>query len=376
MKKKIAHVIVTPTMAGAQKICYEILKKLPNSKFEKYLICGVDKYIEDDDFFNRFRAINVHVIKVKNLKRDIGYHDIKCFIELLRIFKKEKFDIVHTHSTKPGILARISSKIAFTPKVIHTVHGISFHHYEKASKRVMYYAIEFMASFFSNSIITVNKYYIKYYKAIPFVNVGCIYNGVDFDALKVSSESALIKSDNCKDFVSVLFLARFDDQKNPLLLIKAIKTVCQSGLLQHKIKVKMVGDGPLLDYCKSYAEDIGLVDIISFYGWCNDVGKEFNQADIFCVPSNYEAFGLVFVEAGYFGLPCISTNVEGIPEVISHQKTGLLCEPNDVQALSNNIIKLVNDDSLRKQFGLAAKNQAIQFSITTMVDKYMFIYES
>lgn len=376
MKKKIAHVIVTPTMAGAQKISYEILKGLPDSEYEKYLICGVDKYIENADFFNKFRAIGVHIIKVKNLKRDVGYHDFRCFIELLRVFKKERFDIVHTHSTKPGILARISAKIALTPKVIHTVHGISFHKYEKLSKRIVYFAIEYIASFFSNSIITVNKNYIKYYKSIPSVSVGCIYNGVDFKSLIVSQESENIKSANSKKSVSILFLARFDDQKNPLLLIKAIEKVCQIGILQHKIEVIMVGDGPLLDCCKSYVKDIGLVDVVSFYGWCDDVSKKFNQADIFCVPSNYEAFGLVFVEAGYFGLPCISTNVEGIPEVISHQKTGLLCEPNNVQALSDCIIKLVNDDFLRKELGEAARIKALQFSVTTMVEKYISVYES
>jgi len=74
--------------------------------------------------------------------------------------------------------------------------------------------------------------------------------------------------------------------------------------------------------------------------------------------------------------PCISTNVEGIPEVISHQKTGLLCEPNNVQALSDCIIKLVNDDFLRKELGEAARIKALQFSVTTMVEKYISVYES
>ncbi|WP_221887416.1 hypothetical protein, partial [Vibrio cholerae] len=79
MKKKIAHVVVTPVMAGAQKVCFEILNSLSEEQYERYLICGLDNYVENTSFFNRFENIGITIIKVPTLKRDIGKHDLSCF---------------------------------------------------------------------------------------------------------------------------------------------------------------------------------------------------------------------------------------------------------------------------------------------------------
>jgi glycosyltransferase involved in cell wall biosynthesis len=368
--KKIAHIVTTPVMAGAQKVCFDILSHLPESEFDRYLICGVDQYINNNDFFERFSDIGVKVIKIPSLRRDIGFHDFRCIYDLFTMFKKNKFDIVHTHSTKPGIVARIAAKLAKVNLIIHTVHGIAFHRYEKSYKRILYYTIELFASLFGNQIVTVNYNYIKYYKYIPFVSVRCIYNGVNFDSLRQCHNDIDTKSDS----LNVLFLARLDKQKNPIFLLKAVNRIAIENTLTRDFKVTIVGDGPLLGECTRYVEEMNLNDIVEFKGWTNDVSLEFSQADIFCVPSNYEAFGLVFIEGAFFNLPSVSTSVEGIPEVIVHNKTGVLCEPNDVEGLSEALVLLINDNDLRIKFGEAAKTHSCNFSIAKMVDGYIDCY--
>lgn len=368
--KKIVHVITTPVMAGAQKVCFDILSRLPESDFDKYLICGLDQYINNDSFFQRFSDIGVKVIKIPSLKRDIGLHDLRCIYDLIRVFNKNKFDIVHTHSTKPGIVARVAAKISNVNMVLHTVHGISFHRNEKIYKRTLYYIIEIFASFFGDKIITVNQYYIKFYKYIPFVKVKCIYNGVDFNSLRQVHNKKVEKL----ECINILFLARLDKQKNPIFLLQAVNKIIKENLSKLDFKVSIVGDGPLLKECICYVDKMNLNSIVEFKGWSNNVSVEFDDADIFCVPSNYEAFGLVFIEGAFFNLPSVSTFVEGIPEVVLHNKTGLLCEPNDIGGLSDALVLLINDSSLRVKLGDAAKKNAYNYSISKMVDEYVDCY--
>ncbi|ELW1717338.1 TPA: glycosyltransferase family 4 protein [Vibrio cholerae] len=366
MKKKIAHVVVTPVMAGAQKVCFEILNSLSEEQYERYLICGLDNYVENTSFFNRFENIGITIIKVPTLKRDIGKHDLSCFFDLIKIFRQHRFDIVHTHSTKAGVVARIAAKISNTNRVIHTVHGISFHRYETTIKRFFYYVVELFSSLFSNDIITVNNYYKKYYRFLPFVNLETIYNGICFDTFEVSK----VKDST----INILFLARLDLQKNPFFLINAIEKIKDESLGNLNIKVRIVGDGPLKEELVAYVEKLGLNNFITFKGWTDDVSYEFSRADIFCVPSNYEAFGLVFLESAYFEIPTVTTCVEGIPEVVVHNKTGLLCQPNDIDSLSSALLCLINDDQLRKNLGRKAKKHALNFSVSNMVGAYASLY--
>lgn len=371
MKLKIAHVVVTPVMAGAQKISFDILSRLPEDKYDRFLICGLDQYVINETFFSRFEQNGVKIIKLPSLKRDIGSHDLTAFFDLLKIFRQHKFDIVHTHSTKAGIVARIAAKLTFTPKVIHTVHGISFHALESKTKRTIYYIIELFSSLFSDEIITVNKFYTKFYKFIPFVRLKSIYNGVDFSKFK-SYEPTKKEENN----INVLYMSRMDVQKNPFFLLHAIKKLVDENSLACNVNFRFVGDGPLKSKCVDYVRDNSLERVVNFSGWTDNVSLEYSNADIFCVPSNYEAFGLVFIESAFFSVPVISTCVEGIPEVVLDNKTGLLCKPNDVEALSKLLLTLIDDERLRGELGKNAKNYCLNFTVDTMVAQYMSSYTS
>jgi glycosyltransferase involved in cell wall biosynthesis len=114
---------------------------------------------------------------------------------------------------------------------------------------------------------------------------------------------------------------------------------------------------------------------VNFAGWQNSLSDYYQAADIFISSSIYEAFGLTFLEAGYHKLPIISTNVEGIPEVVLNEKTGLLCNPRDYNVMSENIIRLSNDSQLRSLLGKNGyKYVTKKFSVSDMVSKYEAVY--
>ena len=146
---KIAHVQVIPQLSGAQQISLDLLSSLNYENNDLYMICGEIKEV-NSDFLEKFNSIGVTIIEVPNLKRELGKHDFFAFIELYRIFKKFNFDIIHTNSTKPAILARIAARMSGCKKIIHTVHGIAFHKHIPILKRILYYFAELFSVYFGH----------------------------------------------------------------------------------------------------------------------------------------------------------------------------------------------------------------------------------
>lgn len=361
-KIKIAHVVVASELAGAQQIILDILSNINNDNIEKYVICG-ELHDGSKDFIMSFENANVSIISVPELKRNIGRSDINAFSKLYKIFKEHKFDIVHTNSTKPAIVARTAAKLAGVKNVIHTVHGIAFHKKVPFPLRVIYWAIEYFSTFFGNYNVSVNKFYKRFY---PFINTPVIHNGINFNKFNFNK--------NQHDFINLAFMARLDEQKNPLEFLNAAKLVKQKYGGSRKIKFTLAGDGPLMKDCVQFINSNDMKDYVYVKGWVRDKSDFYNSVDILCQPSNWEAFGLVFVEAAYFEIPSIGKAVEGVPEVIESSITGYTYN-GGAEELSNIMIKYIESPQLIKDHGVAARKNALKkFSLDIMVDKYKKLY--
>jgi UDP-N-acetylglucosamine:LPS N-acetylglucosamine transferase len=179
--KKILHILVLPILAGSQRISLEILKNLSGDEYTKYALFSND--IVDNNLklkcIEEFENAGIKVLFSQNMYREIGLKDITALIEIYKLCKQEKFDIVHTHSTKPGVIGRIAATLARVPLVIHTVHGLAFHKFVKFPRWQLYWFCEMFASFFCNKIVLVNKYYSRYFKLFSSKLI-TIYNGADF----------------------------------------------------------------------------------------------------------------------------------------------------------------------------------------------------
>lgn len=369
--KKIVHVQVLPKMTGVQQISYEILKGLGDD-YEKYVIFGSSSGVGGDVDLqiieSLFNKINVTVIYVESMKREISIADFKAFFELYSIFKKYKFDIVHTNSTKPGIIARIAASFARIHKVVHTVHGISFHQSNFFFKRFFYFFIEFISLPFGHYNVTVNAFYLKYYPGFFTKNL-CILNGVDFDRLDVNRDVSNKKSFN------VGFFARLDQQKDPLTFLKAVKKISSDNNLNKEVAFYLAGDGVLKNECLKYIEEHDLSNVVTVVGWVSDVSSFLNNIDVICQPSRWEAFGLSIVEAGYFGIPCVASSVEGIPEVVLDGVTGFLCDAGSIDSFSEKISILINDDDLFKLMSDNVRQHVVKnFAASRMVSEYIDLY--
>lgn len=366
-KKKILHIQVFPKLSGVQKISLEILKALPNEEFEKHILfCRNSDCGDQSECVRAFENAGVKVMFSKHLKREIGFQDIPAYFEIYRLCQREGYDIVHTNSTKPGIVGRLAAYCARVPLVVHTVHGLAFHSLIKFPYWHFYYSCEMFASLFCHKIAIVNSFYTKYFKWCKN-KVMTIYNGSDF-----SKYPSLPLHRSNDENVTILFVGRLDIPKNPLGFLEAAKRIHE---IYPNVKFKLVGDGEFMEDCKRFISSNDLKSAVSLEGWQTDVYKYYAESDIFAVPSLYEAFGLMFLECGFYELPVCSTTVEGVPEVISNGETGLLCEPNNIDKFTNNIILLIKNPALRKSMGKAAHKRVIElFNSQNMIDSYVKLY--
>ena len=137
----------------------------------------------------------------------------------------------------------------------------------------------------------------------------------------------------------------------------------------------MVGDGPEREPAELLCKKLGIEDKVIFFGNSNEIDKILCFSDLFLLPSISESFGLAALEAMAFGVPVISTNAGGIPEVNKHGYSGFLSAVNDVEDMSKNALKILKNTNDLKQFKLNAKKQASLFNIHEIVPKYEAIYE-
>jgi len=373
-KIRIAHINNIAQLSGSQAVSIEILNALPDSKYEKYIICGHHK-----SGYNEFKvsceAVNINCIIMDNQLRQISFRDLLYFKELYKLIKTKQFDIVHTNSTKPGLVGRMAAKLADVPLILHTIHGITFHRNNSIFKRIPLYLFDLFGTFFCDYQVLVNKYYQKYYSWIPWIKTITIYNGISIND-SILADIHRVKLVNNK--FTVLFIGRLEAQKDPLTFLKSIQYLkTLSPDIFQQISFRVIGEGDLFSKCSDYITNNILGPNVSLEDWTNEKWSAISNANIICAPSIYEAFGLVFLEAGICRVPVIATCVEGIPEVVIHSKTGFLIKPGCFTEMANYILQLYNDRSLLAWMGNNSYERvSTEFKISTSTRAYQKIYEN
>jgi N-acetyl-alpha-D-glucosaminyl L-malate synthase BshA len=141
-------------------------------------------------------------------------------------------------------------------------------------------------------------------------------------------------------------------------------------------RLVLVGDGPEREAAERLAQSLGILKSVSFLGDQEDVADILPMADVFLLPSQHESFGLAALEAMSCGVPVVGSRIGGLPEVIEHEKTGFLCDPNDVDCMKAIVLGLLKNEPLRQQIGQAARERAQRlFNRDRIVAQYVDAYE-
>ncbi len=378
-KIKLIHIITRLDKGGSAENTFLTLKGLDKSRYEVSLIAGP---VEDpsQDRRKQIEESGVSYIQVPQLRRNINlFYDFPALLKIRRLLKKEKPDIVHTHTSKAGLLGRLAARLAGIPSIIHTPHGHVFFGYFDALKTRMFILLEKLASRITDKIIALTPRekadYLRY-KVAEEDKLVIIPSGIELykcQPIPQEERSKLKKKLGIPEHSAVVGTAgRLVPVKGPGFLIQAVGQVISEHPDTYLV---FAGDGPLRKNLEKDAVDMGLAKNIIFTGWRDDMARILSVFDIFCLPSLNEGMGRVLVEAMALGKPVVASDVGGIPDLIIPGKNGFLVPPRNPGELAQQILFLIKNREEREKLGRAGKKMASTYSDEIMVKKIAELYE-
>jgi glycosyltransferase involved in cell wall biosynthesis len=379
MKKiKVAEVVTRLDWGGSPDIVRITCKYLDPDVYDIKLVMGPTKYPSKRT--NRFLAeMSGRVIEIPSLARNINpVKDLPAFFALYNLFRKEKFDIVHTHTAKAGALGRMAAALAGVPIIIHTPHGHNLYGYFNVALSRMILWIERFLTIFTDRIIALTALEKRDYTILGVAaaeKVSLIYQGLELDS---EASSADDRKDARRELglgsaeKVVGMVSRLEPIKGPAYFIDAAKYVSEKF---PAVKFVMVGEGSLRKALEKKITALGLKDKFILTGWRDDVRRMISAFDLMALPSLNEAVGIVLIEAQAEGVPVVATNVGGIPEIIKDQETGILVDPASPEELARAINSLLGDDNKRAAMALAGREWVKgRFEARAMADEVSALY--
>lgn len=383
LQRQCLCLVITRMVAGgAQKVLLDLIDGLPMVDVDVHVISGPETGKEGSlwgELRDRLPDGNIH--NCPHLVRSPNpFSDLLAYRHLKSLFKRLSPTIVHTHTSKAGVIGRWAAHKARVPKIIHSTHGLIYDPNAKipgVSKGIflkLFLKMEQRVGAWTDHLITLSEQEtgdaIRLALAPP-PNIQAISNGIPLQEL------ATIDRDPDSWKVPHLRLGiagRLNSEKGHEVLLKALAKL--KGTFPY-LSLKIAGDGPLRSSLQKQTEEMGLKDQVVFMGFQEDMKAFLSGIDIFVLSSHYEGFGLVLVEAMAAGLPVVATDVGGVSEVIVDGKTGIVVPPGQEDELALGIEYFLRHPSLAYRYGQDGRVRAMEnFSRQQMVARHLELYHT
>lgn len=372
MVVKVVTIVSRMNLGGVAVLLNDLHKSLNNKEFSHTLITGMCAENELDILDNQ--KMDSNIIKLQTMGRAPSLiADFKTFFKLRKILTKLSPDIVHTHTSKAGVLGRLAAlSIRQKITIIHTYHGHTLYGYFSRIIVKANIVIELILALKTDLFIADSTQVMSDLKKVKIgTRSDWIVIPPGIRPLKKISKSVARKKIGVnRDLFLICWIGRFADIKNPLLALESFNNLPIK--FRNKAELVMVGEGVLLRECKSYVRRNKLNVI--FPGWNLDISPYLAASDLLLVSSKNEGFGMVIAEAGFFKIPAISTNVGGVGEFIANGSNGILTKSNP-EEISKKILFLSNNPRERNKLGLNANKTTLQkFTIDSFIQGHKAAY--
>lgn len=341
---------------GGPAIHVVLLSEKLSSKYETILVTGKVQDSEGDMSYLLEEKYSFHHVFIPELGRNIRiWNDWVAFWKIFRLLLREKPAIVHTHTSKAGVLGRIASILACVPVRIHTFHGHLFEGYFGKIKTFLIMMAERILAHFTTAIVAISeaqkrdltqRFRICREEKVVVIRLG--FDLTPFQKERADSERLRQRFGLPKDRYLIGLVARLIPVKNHASFLRIAKKV----LLQRKdVHFVIVGDGELKDILKQQISGLEIDSYISTLSWQKEIKLIYDVLDIVCLTSLNEGTPVSLIEAQACGKPVVAFRVGGVEDVIVSGKGGHLVEIGDEGTFSERILSLLAHPEQKAEMG-------------------------
>jgi glycosyltransferase involved in cell wall biosynthesis len=381
-RPRVAHIITRLILGGAQEnTLYTVIGQ--QRDYDVTLIIGIDDGTEGT-LRDRAAAANVRLIVVPTLIRPIRpLTDLRALVALVRLLRRERFDVVHTHSSKAGIVGRLAARIAGVPVVVHTLHSLVFHEYQAAWKNFVYIYLKRLCAPITDLLISVNE---RTTRGALEAGIGrpdqyvTIYSGFELDRFLTIGDR--LTPDAAKQRLGIPAAAPVVGKIARLFPLKGheqfLAAAAEIGRLNPAAWFLIVGDGPIRPEVEQQVAALGLGPRTVFTGRVppDEVPACIQAMDVVVHTSLREGLARVLPQAGAVGKPIVTFDLDGAPEVVKDGISGYLVAPLDTSALARRAVELLADPVLSRRMGQSGRAFVERtFSVDRMVQLINEQYE-
>ncbi len=331
------------------------------------------------EIVDEFQRRGLELMVIPHLVRNINpWKDLRALWRLYRIMARGGYHLVHTHSSKAGMLGRWAARFARVPVIVHTPHGHVFYGYYGRILTKLFILMEKFTASFTDAIITLTPRGKDEHVKLGIAaqeRFHVVHSGVDIDRYRAAGADPEVKRKELgltRGEPIVLSVGRLEPVKGHRYLINAVPSVLKE---LPQARVLLCGDGALRGELEGLARNLGVAEEVIFLGEREDVPELLAASDLFVLPSLNEGMGRAVVEAMAAGKAVIATDVGGVPDLVADGESGLMVEAESPEQLAGAIVMLLKDEDLRRKMGVEGKNRAEEYSIDAMLEKIDALYQ-
>ncbi|MFB3778134.1 MAG: glycosyltransferase family 4 protein [Bryobacteraceae bacterium] len=368
---KILQVLGGGAWGGGSVVVLAITRALLERGDEVWMACY------DDQNASRFAEAGVRVVRPPLWFHPINPLDVVPFVYLAALCRREKFDLVATHTSKGGFLGRFAARLGGVPHIVHHAHGFSFNKVLSPRAHRFFVGLERLAARAGDHIISVNDEHrhmaIRLGVTRP-ERISTVHNGIEIGPLRTAEGRKLRRDLGFSDSDLLIgAVGRLAPQKGFIYLLQAMPAILKEAPAAHLV---LAGEGPLEEELKEETRKTGVAGRIHFLGFRSDVPALLAAFDVFALPSLWEGLSISLIEALAAGKAIVATDIDGNREVVDHGKTALVVPPADVPALASALGLLLSDRPLAERLASSARRSAeVRFSVRRMVEQNLEVYD-